>query len=54
MMILNVICYDMQIMFYELRRRSLSRTLREMHANSFVLTHIIIDIHDITIILMIL
>ena len=54
MMILNVICYDMHNVFNKYRRRSLLNTLREMYANSFGLTRIIIDIRDITKILMII
>ena len=54
MMILNVICYDMQTVFNDYRRQSLSRTLREMHVNSFVSTQFIINSRDITKDLMIL
>ena len=51
---LNMLFHDMQTVLYELQRQPLSKTLREMHVNSFVSTQIIIDIRDIMTNLMIL
>ena len=54
MILLNLTCYDMQAVFYKYRRRSLSMTYCDCHENLLITTRIIIDIRDITTILMII